>query len=124
MARLSVFGIGLLLLLTLSTHHIVPAGSVAVPMSCCLAFISKKIPENRVVSYQLASRSVCPKEGVIFTTRKGQKFCGDPKLSWVQQYMKKLDAKQKKAAAKTMLQGNRVLVHQRLANSTANSTVV
>ncbi|XP_004620937.2 C-C motif chemokine 24 [Sorex araneus] len=104
-----------LLLLALCALHTVPAGSVRVPPSCCLTFISKKIPQNRVVGYQLASRSVCPKEGVIFTTRKGQKFCADPKLPWVQKYMKNLDARQKKAAARTRPVGTRVPARRRPA---------
>ncbi|KAF6356682.1 C-C motif chemokine ligand 24 [Rhinolophus ferrumequinum] len=88
-----------LLLLVLCTHCIAPAGSVTIPSSCCMSFISKKIPESRVVSYQLSSGSICPKAGVIFTTKKGQKFCGNPKKQWVQRYMKNLNSKQKKASS-------------------------
>ncbi|XP_025130539.1 C-C motif chemokine 24 [Bubalus kerabau] len=80
---------------------IAPADSVTLPSSCCITFISKKIPESRVISYQLTNRSICPQAGVIFTTRKGQKFCGNPKLPWVQKYVKNLDAKQKKASTRT-----------------------
>nr|1EIG_A Chain A, EOTAXIN-2 [Homo sapiens]1EIH_A Chain A, EOTAXIN-2 [Homo sapiens] len=71
---------------------------VVIPSPCCMFFVSKRIPENRVVSYQLSSRSTCLKAGVIFTTKKGQQSCGDPKQEWVQRYMKNLDAKQKKAS--------------------------
>lgn len=39
--------------------------SVTIPFSCCMSFIAKEIPENRVVSYQLANGSVCPKAGVM-----------------------------------------------------------
>ncbi|XP_053412676.1 C-C motif chemokine 24 [Nycticebus coucang] len=87
-----------LLLLALCTHHLTPTGSIVIPSSCCMSFISKKIPKNVVVSYQLSSGSVCPKAGVIFTTKKGMKVCGDPKQQWVQTYVKNLDAKQKKAS--------------------------
>ncbi|XP_055964220.1 C-C motif chemokine 24 [Sorex fumeus] len=90
-----------LLLLAFCALHAVPAGTLRVPSSCCLSFIPKKIPQNQVASYQLVSRSVCPKEGVIFTNKKGQKLCANPKLPWVQKYMKKLDARQKKVAART-----------------------
>lgn len=87
-----------LLLLVLCAHRIAPAGSVTIPSSCCMSFISKKVPESRVVSYQLSSGSLCPRAGVIFTTKKGLKFCGDPKEHWVQKFMQNLDAKQKKVS--------------------------
>ena len=40
-------------------------GSMTIPSSCCISFISKKIPERRVISYQLSNSSVCPKAGVM-----------------------------------------------------------
>ncbi|ERE76730.1 c-C motif chemokine 24-like protein [Cricetulus griseus] len=75
------------------------ADSVTIPFSCCMSFIAKEIPENRVVSYQLANGSVCPKAGVIFITKRGHKFCGDPKLPWVQRHIRNLDAKRKQPSA-------------------------
>ncbi|XP_045316806.1 C-C motif chemokine 24 [Leopardus geoffroyi] len=108
-----------LLLLALCAHRIAPAGSVTIPSSCCMSFISKKVPESRVVSYQLSSGSLCPKAGVIFTTRKGQKFCGDPEQLWVQTYMKNLDAKQKKAAMGLRVMGVKALPQRPPASSTA-----
>ncbi|XP_076996317.1 C-C motif chemokine 24 isoform X2 [Tamandua tetradactyla] len=84
-----------LLLLILWADHLIPADFSVIPSSCCMSFISKQIPENRVVSYQLSNGSVCPRAGVIFTTKKGKKFCSNPKQLWVQRYMKNLDAKQK-----------------------------
>ncbi|XP_062944528.1 C-C motif chemokine 24 [Cynocephalus volans] len=89
-----------LLLLALGAHHVTPTGSVVIPSSCCISFISKKIPESRVVNYQLSNRSICPIAGVIFMTKKGQKVCADPKQQWVRSYMKNLDAKQKKASTR------------------------
>ncbi|XP_006889752.1 PREDICTED: c-C motif chemokine 24 [Elephantulus edwardii] len=107
-----------LLLLVLCAHHITPAGAVTIPSSCCLTFISKKIPEARVVSYQLSSGSVCPKAGVIFTTKKGHKVCGDPKQQWVQRYVKNLDAKQKKGSAGVKAVRRKNPVRRRPANGT------
>ncbi|XP_039099465.1 C-C motif chemokine 24 [Hyaena hyaena] len=107
------------LLLALCAHNIAPTGSVTIPSSCCMSFISKKVPESRVVSYQLSSGSVCPKAGVIFTTKKGQKFCGDPEEHWVQKYMKNLDAKQKKVSSRLRAMSIKALVQRRPANSTA-----
>lgn len=39
--------------------------TVVSPSPCCITFVSKKIPEENLVSYQLTSRSVCLKEGVM-----------------------------------------------------------
>ncbi|XP_049759741.1 C-C motif chemokine 24 [Elephas maximus indicus] len=107
-----------LLLLALCAHNITPAGSVAIPSSCCMSFISKKIPEGRVVSYQVSNGSVCPKAGVIFTTKKGQKFCGDPKQLWVQRYMKNLEVRRKKASPGDKAIGRKAPVRRHPANST------
>ncbi|KAM5262254.1 LOW QUALITY PROTEIN: C-C motif chemokine 24 [Hipposideros larvatus] len=87
-----------LLLLVLCTHCIALAGSVVIPSYCCMSFTSKKIRESRVVSFQLSNGSICPKAGVIFTTKKGLKFCGNPKEQWVQMYVKNLNAKLKKVS--------------------------
>uniref|UniRef100_A0A8C3YMC8 C-C motif chemokine ligand 24 n=1 Tax=Catagonus wagneri TaxID=51154 RepID=A0A8C3YMC8_9CETA len=108
-----------LLLLVLCPCIFAPADSVTLPSSCCLSFISKKIPASRVASYQLSNGSVCPQAGVIFTTKKGQQFCGDPKQLWVQKYMKNLDAKRKKASTGTRATGTRAPAQRGPANSTS-----
>uniref|UniRef100_A0A8D2DQW0 C-C motif chemokine ligand 24 n=1 Tax=Sciurus vulgaris TaxID=55149 RepID=A0A8D2DQW0_SCIVU len=109
-----------LLLLALCVGYILPTGSVVIPSSCCLSFISKKIPESRVVSYQMSSGSTCPKAGVIFTTKKGQKVCGDPKQPWVRKYMNSLDAKQKQPSTGARARGVKVPRQRHRGNSTAN----
>ncbi|XP_073740295.1 C-C motif chemokine 24 isoform X2 [Callorhinus ursinus] len=118
MAGLATLGASLLLL-SLCAHRIDPAGSVPIPSSCCMSFISKKVPENRVVSYQRSSASVCPVTGVIFTTRKGQKFCGDPRQHWVQKYMKKLDARRKTASPGVRAMSTKAPVQGYPANTTS-----
>nr|XP_035968413.1 C-C motif chemokine 24 isoform X1 [Halichoerus grypus]XP_035968414.1 C-C motif chemokine 24 isoform X1 [Halichoerus grypus] len=118
MAGLATLGASLLLL-TLCAHRIDPAGSVPIPSSCCMSFISKKVPENRVISYQLSSASVCPVAGVIFTTRKGQKFCGNPRHPWVQKYMKKLDARRKTASPGVRAMSTKAPVQGNPANTTS-----
>ncbi|XP_025236518.1 C-C motif chemokine 24 [Theropithecus gelada] len=109
-----------LLFLGVCAHHIIPTGSVVIPSSCCMAFLSKRIPENRVVSYQLSNRSTCLNVGVIFTTKKGQQFCGDPKQAWVQRYMKNLDAKQKKASPRARAVGVKGPVQRYPGNQTTH----
>lgn len=96
-----------LLLLALSAHHFTPAGTVVIPSSCCMNFIPKKIPESQVVSYQLSSGSVCPRAGVIFTTKKGYRVCGDPKQQWVQSYVRNLVAKRRKPSTGARAPGGR-----------------
>nr|XP_044998553.1 C-C motif chemokine 24 [Jaculus jaculus] len=99
----------------------IPADSVTIPSSCCMSFVSKKIPESRVVSYQLANGSVCPMAGVIFTTKKGQKLCSEPRQPWVQRYIRNLNARKQRqqppAVAKAL--GIKVRVQRRHGNSTA-----
>ncbi|XP_075384254.1 C-C motif chemokine 24 [Tenrec ecaudatus] len=102
-----------LLLLALCTDHIALSGPVATPSACCMNFISKKISMSRVVSYQLSSASICPKAGVIFTTKLGRKLCADPKQSWVQSYIKNL-----KTPLSTKEMGRRPKARRHPANST------
>ncbi|XP_028622082.1 C-C motif chemokine 24 [Grammomys surdaster] len=97
---------------------ICPTDSVTIPSSCCISFISKKIPENRVVSYQLANGSICPKAGVIFITKKGHKICTDPKLPWVQRHIQHLDAKKNQPSKGAKALGPKVAVQKRHGNST------
>ncbi|XP_012892780.1 PREDICTED: C-C motif chemokine 24 [Dipodomys ordii] len=66
---------------------------VVIPSTCCLSFISKKIPESRVVSYCLANRSVFPKAGVMSVTLQGSMGLRGPKQLWVQRYVRDLDAR-------------------------------
>ncbi|XP_037360405.1 C-C motif chemokine 24 [Talpa occidentalis] len=109
--------VSVLLLLALCAHCLAPADSVVIPSTCCMNFISKRIPESRVVSYQFSSKSVCPKAGVIFTTKKGKKFCGNPEDHWVQRYMKNLDAKRRKTSAGTAPMAATVSAPRRPCNS-------
>ncbi|KAK2498567.1 hypothetical protein MC885_004336 [Smutsia gigantea] len=107
-----------LLLLALCAHRFAPAGSMVIPSSCCMSFISRKIPENRVISYQLSSGSVCPRAGVIFTTKKGLKLCGDPNQQWVQRYMKNLSVRWKKASTEAKATRTQVPAQRCPANTT------
>ncbi|KAL1768613.1 C-C motif chemokine 24 [Sigmodon hispidus] len=106
------------LLLAACLSYIFPADSVIIPSSCCTSFVSKKIPEKLVVSYQLANGSICPKAGVIFSTKKGNKICSDPKLPWVQKYIRNLDAKRKKPAAGAKALSTKFSIQRHRGNST------
>ncbi|XP_021504995.1 C-C motif chemokine 24 [Meriones unguiculatus] len=106
------------LLLVACTCCVFLTDSVTIPSSCCISFISKKIPENRVVSYQLANGSVCPKAGVIFITKKGHKICSDPKLLWVQRHIRNLDAKRNRTSAGAKAVGTRFSIQRHHRNNT------
>ncbi|XP_021042807.1 C-C motif chemokine 24 [Mus pahari] len=107
-----------ILLLVACMCCIFPTDSVTIPSSCCMSFISKKIPENRVVSYQLANGSICPKAGVIFITKKGHKICTDPKLLWVQRYIQNLDAKKNQPSEGAKAVGAKFAIQRHRGNST------
>ncbi|XP_036028151.1 C-C motif chemokine 24 [Onychomys torridus] len=106
------------LLLVACTCCIFPTDSVTIPSSCCMSFISKKIPGKLVVSYQLTNGSACRKAGVIFITKGGHKICGDPKLPWVQRHIQNLDAKRKQPPAGTKAQGTKSFIQRHHGNST------
>ncbi|XP_052023821.1 C-C motif chemokine 24 [Apodemus sylvaticus] len=106
------------LLLVACTCCLFPTDSVTIPSSCCMSFVSKKIPENRVVSYQLANGSICPKAGVIFITKKGHRICTDPKLPWVQRHIRNLDAKKSQPPKGAKAVGTKLAVQRRRGNST------
>ncbi|XP_076779293.1 C-C motif chemokine 24 [Arvicanthis niloticus] len=107
-----------LLLLVTYTCCIFPTDSVTIPSSCCISFISKKIPESLVVSYQLANGSICPKAGVIFVTKKGHKICTDPKLPWVQRHIRNLDAKKSQPSKGAKALGPKFAFQRYRGNST------
>ncbi|KAH0508693.1 C-C motif chemokine 24 [Microtus ochrogaster] len=69
-----------LLLLVACMGYIFPTDSATIPSSCCMSFVSKKIPRHRVVSYQLANGSVCPKAGVMLGHGFLVFHCGSPYL--------------------------------------------
>ncbi|XP_037665360.1 C-C motif chemokine 13-like [Choloepus didactylus] len=62
------------------------------PSTCCFMFNSKKIPLQRLQSYQVTN-SQCPQEAVIFRTKQAKEICANRKETWVQNYMKHLDQK-------------------------------
>ncbi|XP_041085266.1 C-C motif chemokine 25b [Polyodon spathula] len=66
--------------------------------NCCLSYVSsvKASVKRAVRSYRTQETDGgCNIQAIVFKLRKGQVFCADPALSWVQLLMKKLDAKNK-----------------------------
>ncbi|XP_034363438.1 C-C motif chemokine 8-like [Arvicanthis niloticus] len=60
---------------------------------CCFSVTNKKIPLRILQSYERINNSQCPREAVIFHTKRGISVCADPTAKWVNAYMKILDQK-------------------------------
>ncbi|XP_023558873.1 C-C motif chemokine 3-like [Octodon degus] len=59
--------------------------------ACCISFTSRPIPRKLVVAYFRTS-SMCSTDGVIFLIKKGTSICANPRDSWVQDYIRDLEA--------------------------------
>uniref|UniRef100_A0A8C9Q515 C-C motif chemokine n=1 Tax=Spermophilus dauricus TaxID=99837 RepID=A0A8C9Q515_SPEDA len=75
----------ILLAFLLSVHTYVLRDSDT-EKSCCFQYSHKMIPWNWVQAYQFTQIS-CPQQGVIFTTKLGERVCVQPKEKWVQRYI-------------------------------------
>uniref|UniRef100_A0A8D0MPA0 C-C motif chemokine n=1 Tax=Sus scrofa TaxID=9823 RepID=A0A8D0MPA0_PIG len=77
----------------ISTQVLAQPASVAT--ICCFNVTRKKIPIQRLQSYQRVTANKCPQNAVIFSTRQAKKICADAQENWVQDAMKYLDQKSK-----------------------------
>uniref|UniRef100_A0A8D1Q372 C-C motif chemokine n=1 Tax=Sus scrofa TaxID=9823 RepID=A0A8D1Q372_PIG len=69
--------------------------NASVATICCFNVTRKKIPIQRLQSYQRVTANKCPQNAVIFSTRQAKKICADAQENWVQNAMKYLDQKSK-----------------------------
>ncbi|XP_036995007.2 C-C motif chemokine 26-like [Artibeus jamaicensis] len=83
-----------LLLFILSVHLGTATRGSNVAKYCCLQFSPKALPWKLVQSYEF-TRSSCPQQAVIFTTKKGLKVCAEPEEKWVQKYISLLKAQRR-----------------------------
>ncbi|XP_054445234.1 C-C motif chemokine 26 [Pteronotus mesoamericanus] len=82
-----------LLVFILSVHLGAATRGSNVAKYCCFQFTQKTLPWRFVQSYEY-TRNSCPQQAVIFTTKRGQKVCAQPKEKWVQRYVFLLKAQQ------------------------------
>ncbi|XP_068834608.1 C-C motif chemokine 14-like isoform X2 [Capricornis sumatraensis] len=60
------------------------------PAECCLTYVSRAVPWQRIASYYETS-SQCSKPGIVFITKKGHYICANPRDGWVRDYIKELE---------------------------------
>lgn len=68
-------------------------------LDCCLTVSPRVIPKHVILAYQKQSRGDgCPRDAVIFITRKGLNLCAPPasEESWVRDTMTFLDKRREK----------------------------
>ncbi|KAM9426535.1 C-C motif chemokine 3-like [Pholidichthys leucotaenia] len=60
------------------------------PDDCCFKFYPRAVSKEHFKSYYMTDDR-CPKDGVIFVTKKSRHICVDPGLKWAQRIMTILD---------------------------------
>ncbi|XP_016428230.1 C-C motif chemokine 19a.1 [Sinocyclocheilus rhinocerous] len=68
-------------------------------LDCCLMVSHKSIPKHVLLTYRKQLKvDGCPRDAVVFTTRKGLKLCAPPaeEQQWVKETIKFLDTRLKK----------------------------
>ncbi|XP_038581994.1 C-C motif chemokine 5-like [Micropterus salmoides] len=68
--------------LLLSSLAVLASQSSFGPDDCCFQFFSKRLPKNRVMTYQYTDER-CTNKAVLFTMRNHAKICVNPSEQWV-----------------------------------------
>ncbi|XP_018594859.1 C-C motif chemokine 18-like [Scleropages formosus] len=79
-----------LLLAILCSHQLVSSAIIpGLSVDCCPKYHKGIIPIKQIVSYYKTS-SDCPKQAIVFRTRRNSTFCVEEHLPWVQKHIVKL----------------------------------
>ncbi|XP_014032068.1 C-C motif chemokine 13-like [Salmo salar] len=61
-------------------------------IDCCVKFHTKRIPLGAVISVSRTPSS-CPRQALVFTTKKKIRYCVDPSQAWVQSHVTKIESR-------------------------------
>uniref|UniRef100_A0A4W5PTJ1 Chemokine interleukin-8-like domain-containing protein n=1 Tax=Hucho hucho TaxID=62062 RepID=A0A4W5PTJ1_9TELE len=82
--------LGLLCSLHTTSAQAVMAIAAMTAGDCCVKFQLRRIPLGAVVSVSRTPSS-CPRQALVFSTKKGNPFCVDPSEAWVQSHVKETE---------------------------------
>ncbi|XP_021449819.2 C-C motif chemokine 4-like [Oncorhynchus mykiss] len=84
--------LGLLCSLHTTSAQPVMGISAMTARDCCVKFSPRRIPLGAVVSVSRTPSS-CPRQALVFTTKKGNRFCVDPSQAWVQSHVTNIESR-------------------------------
>ncbi|KAL3979905.1 F-box and WD-40 domain protein 8 [Sarotherodon galilaeus] len=59
---------------------------------CCFQFLHRRLPANRVMSFEYTDKR-CAMEGVHLKTVTGRQVCADPTKQWVKKILESIQSK-------------------------------
>ncbi|XP_021482138.1 lymphotactin-like [Meriones unguiculatus] len=76
-------------------------GTEVLEKTTCVTFKTRPLPLQKIKTYTIKEGMM---KAIIFITKKGLKFCADPKAKWVQEAVISIDGRSsvKKSMAKTV----------------------
>ncbi|XP_052466574.1 eotaxin-like [Carassius gibelio] len=60
-------------------------------LSCCLKLGRSRPPFDKVLSYRIQTKELCPITAVVIQTVSGKRLCSDPNNAWTKRSMRKVD---------------------------------
>ncbi|XP_026055059.1 eotaxin-like [Carassius auratus] len=65
-------------------------------MSCCLKLGRSRPPLDKVLSYRIQTKELCPITAVVIQTVSAKRLCSDPNNAWTKRAMRKVDEEKRK----------------------------
>uniref|UniRef100_A0A8C5QNC8 Chemokine interleukin-8-like domain-containing protein n=1 Tax=Leptobrachium leishanense TaxID=445787 RepID=A0A8C5QNC8_9ANUR len=84
--KVSLTALSILILVSCSCIHASPH----IPTSCCFSYSSKQ-PVFKNIDRYFHTSSMCAKPAVIFVTTRNNAVCANPKQTWVQKTIERLN---------------------------------